>query len=436
MKHSKQTRMHAVAVLLLLCLLLSIFVGCAQPPETPSGETPPGETPPKTPPEEPPIQLTATRYLQGGLPVADTLGITVDEGRVYIDGVLYDKILYTTAVSPTFSAQLQAAAASDASKAALLQQLSEQESCYLLEAVSDATGSPRGVAYILDNVYYLLWLNDTGEVYAIHAAATEETIELATIDFTTSIYIDNLIAISSYHKLEASISNGRLYVGYNENKTAWEKIVYAETFVFSENIIDSLRIDDMAQTAPAVYDLFETLKTHKGCYLLYGNNQSLDEMPGIIVYDIDGVYYFFAFSNSAISQICSANTRMSAKDAQKATSTINITYTHVPKATMTLAIIDSHIYVNNIEYDKLTQISKFTPYYMEGLTFRDGLFVSSSTKDWLDEHLPSCTTFYILQTSNTTTLYGEQIVACKIKDDWTFFCLNADGSVVEIYMQR
>ncbi len=405
-------RLSAIALLLFLSMLLSIFVGCAQPPETPLGEPPPGETPLH-------IKDTAKSLIQAeALGEAYTVAVDITEDSAYLANVPYDKITKAPELSIVYSASLLHKSCDDLSVLVTMERLKTQPALYLLETDREAPYGKRVALYDMDGTYYLLTLDEQNEVLAIHTIPADAATQPLSVDMIAQIYAQ-YSTFSSYFPLRVKIEGTALSV----NTYAYT-ITYVNDFVPNPDIFLQ-----NADKMTAVQQVLRQVQAARGCYLL---ECSLDDVTDkIAVYDIDGIYYFL--NVTASGEVLRLHYATPWSGMAKPQASVR-TYPYATQPTLfwsslTVKEADGHVYFDDYLYETVTATSTFEVLYDEDMSW-------GSDSAGYKEKIQNADTFYLCETSCTTTRFGQRIVACQADSIWFFLMLSEDGKVIEIYHQR
>lgn len=122
--------------------------------------------------------LRAEPYMNPGISWEYSLDIEIQDGKIYINGVLYEE---SSSVPPViiYSEGFSAHAAfvdeinNNQEMSNTLQKIKNSESCYLLETNQDCSTGKMISVYEIEGVYYFVRFFDNGTVMRIHYAPIE-----------------------------------------------------------------------------------------------------------------------------------------------------------------------------------------------------------------------------------------------------------------------
>lgn len=115
------------------------------------------------------IKFSATTYIQDiSLSAMFPMDVIVDNGKININGVIYDDIRKAHHLDILYSNGLLSAANSDPNRVNIVQTLemiNDIDSCFILKSTNDSLSI---AVYYVDSVCYLLSMSESGEVVRIH----------------------------------------------------------------------------------------------------------------------------------------------------------------------------------------------------------------------------------------------------------------------------
>ncbi len=110
------------------------------------------------------IKFSATTYIQDiSLSAMFPMDVIVDNGKININGVIYDDIRKAHHLDILYSNGLLSAANSDIVET--LEMIKNAESCFILTSINNSLSV---AVYYVDDVCYMLSILESGEVVRIH----------------------------------------------------------------------------------------------------------------------------------------------------------------------------------------------------------------------------------------------------------------------------
>ena len=114
------------------------------------------------------VEFCADPFLQSnGLSWMYSINVKIDNGEIYLNDILYDRVSYIDNIDPDFS-QLSPGPYVNANITEVLDKISSQKGCYLLETASESKYGQRIIMYIIDDTYYLIRFFDNGSIMRVH----------------------------------------------------------------------------------------------------------------------------------------------------------------------------------------------------------------------------------------------------------------------------
>lgn len=241
-----------------------------------------------------------------GLSWGYTLNITVDDGKIFLNDILYENagtisnptIVYNQALLQYFELEEDKEEKSD-----VLEKIKNSETCYVLETQADSKYGQKIAVYYIDGVYYFLNSVD-GMPSRIHCAIVNDEIPPANNDnipapngnnpffdeaqilFVADFYAGTGV-VCQYHSFEVKVLNGQIFLNENlfdcTGLTSNTQIVYDSNDIWSDVVSSNAAINTLEQ-----------IKNSQNCYLLE-NKGDLSYGRSIAVYYIDSAYYFVTF---------------------------------------------------------------------------------------------------------------------------------------------
>ncbi len=120
-------------------------------------------------------------------------------------------------------------------------------------------------------------------------------------EFIAETYIQSLF-LSSYYSLDIKIRDGEIFI----NNSLYNEVGYIRNFdvTYSQSLVQALP-DNETEANEFLY-ILNKINHQNGCYLLYKKDDG--KVDNIVVYNIDGVYYFLSFfENGEVGKIYKAN---------------------------------------------------------------------------------------------------------------------------------
>ncbi len=118
-------------------------------------------------------ELRADPYLQRGyLSWAYSLDIKIENGKISLCGITYDKISYVKGLSLSYDTSLLWGAREEEKKETL-EKIKNQEGFYMLETSGNSSFGKRIAVYYIDGSYYFSSLYENNDVMRIHSAIIE-----------------------------------------------------------------------------------------------------------------------------------------------------------------------------------------------------------------------------------------------------------------------
>lgn len=115
------------------------------------------------------IKFSAVTYIQDiSLSAMFPMDVTVENGKIKINGVIYDDVRKAHHFDIQYSNGLISAANSDPNRVNIVQTLemiNDIDSCFILKSTNDSLSI---AVYYVDGVCYLLSMSESGEVVRIH----------------------------------------------------------------------------------------------------------------------------------------------------------------------------------------------------------------------------------------------------------------------------
>ncbi len=366
--------MKKLILLILVCsLALLAFVGCndntidgkaplsstpeenadvTTPENTTEENTTPENTPNETTPQDqntqlvPPVNDDIPTPNESGLfgdrtgtvvmdvlvqiPVSSWYGLEVEiesDGNIYLNDILYENTGVFETPELVYLDPIPQLAKENEELAKTLEKIQNAKSCYVLETKGAERYGKTISVYYIENTYYFLDKYE-GEVTRIwcenkNTQITPETPPEVTppvsnvvpapdgekpfgstqTSFTADVFAQDS-TMSSRFSLEVRIDNDKIYLG----KTLYECVGTLENPTIT--YIQSLLWDvEKAENAEEKLEILEKIKNSKTCYVL--KPVGTDNGKTIVLYYVDGVYYFSDSINGKPSRIHYAVTNIS-----------------------------------------------------------------------------------------------------------------------------